>query len=205
MSEEKSRCAVACGEQLRQEFHHLRRDWFWLFLFGILLVVCGSAAIIFPALTFLMSVAVPVVLGVALMVAGIATIIASFWVGKWSGLLVQLLVGILYVVVGFMVTDKPLQATMAMTMFVAAFCIVVGIFRVVAALTVHYPYWGWSLLERHDYLPAGRDHLPPVPPKRDLGSWIVGGPGNAVPRVDVDHAVAGDQEDSRRGGVTGGV
>ena len=146
MNAERSPCAVACGEQLRQEFHHLRRDWFWLFLFGILLVVCGTAAVIFPALTVLTSFAAVWCLGVTLMVAGIATIIASFWAGKWSGMLVQLLVGILYVVVGFMITEKPLQSAMAMTLFVAAFCIVAGIFRVVAALTIRYPYWGWSLL-----------------------------------------------------------
>ena len=146
MSGEQSRCPVACGEQLRQEFDHLKRDWWWLFLFGGLLVVCGSAAIIFPAMTVLLSLSVPVVLGVVLMIAGIATIIAAFWVGKWSGVLVQLLVGILYVVLGFMITDKPLQSVMAMTLFVAAFCIVAGIFRVVAALSIRFPYWGWSLL-----------------------------------------------------------
>ena len=146
MSDELGPCAMACGEQLRREFQHLRRDWWWLFLFGVLLVVCGTAAVISQPLTALLSVAVPVMLGVVLMVAGIATVIASFWVGKWSGTLVQLLVGILYLVLGFMVTDKPLQATMALTLFIAAFCIVVGIFRVVAALTIHYPYWGWSLL-----------------------------------------------------------
>ena len=101
---------------------------------------------IFPALTVLTSFAAVVVLGVVLMVAGIATIITSFWAGKWSGMLVQLLVGILYLVVGFMITDKPLQVGVAMTLFIAAFCIVAGVFRVVAALTVRYPYWGWSLL-----------------------------------------------------------
>ena len=101
---------------------------------------------IFPALTVLTTFAAVVVLGVALMVAGIATIITSLWAGKWSGMLVQLLVGILYLVVGFMVTEKPLQSAVAMTLFVAAFCIVAGIFRVVAALSVRYPYWGWSLL-----------------------------------------------------------
>jgi uncharacterized membrane protein HdeD (DUF308 family) len=146
MNAERTACMAACNEQLRQEFRHLRRDWWWLFLFGILLVVCGTAAVISPAVTALTSLAAVVVLGVVLMIAGIATIITSLWAGKWSGMLVQLLVGILYVVLGFMITDKPVQSVMAMTLFVAAFCIVAGIFRVVAALSIRFPYWGWSLL-----------------------------------------------------------
>ena len=139
-------CAVACSEQLQQEFHHLRSQWWWLLLFGILLAVCGSAAIIFPPLTVVTTFAAMVVLGVTLMVAGIATIVTAFWAGKWSGTLVQLLIGVIYVVVGLMITDTPVQSAMAMTLFVAAFFIVAGAFRVVAALVVRFPHWGWALL-----------------------------------------------------------
>jgi uncharacterized membrane protein HdeD (DUF308 family) len=146
MSNERSACALACSEQLQQEFSHLKRDWSWLFMFGILLAVCGAAAVIFPALTVVTSFAAVMVLGVTLMIAGIATVITSFWVGKWSGMLVQFLVGLLYLVIGFMVTDKPLQSAAALTLFVAAFCIVAGLFRTVAALSIRYPHWGWSLL-----------------------------------------------------------
>src|SRR4029453_16835078 len=89
---------------LRQEFRHLRESWWWFLLLGILLAVCGTAALIFPALTVLTSFAVVVILGVTLIIAGLATIIASFWAGKWSGMLVQLLVGILYLVAGFAIT-----------------------------------------------------------------------------------------------------
>lgn len=145
MSSEEKPNVAGCG-QLIEEFQHLRSQWRWLFLYGILLAVCGSAAIIFPALTVLTSVTAVVVLGIALMIAGIATIIASLWAGKWSGMLVQLLVGILYLVVGFMITDKPFQSAVTLTLFIAAFCIVVGIFRAVAAMAVRFPYWGWSLL-----------------------------------------------------------
>ena len=49
MNAEAGKCARC--EQLEREFQHLRSDWWWLLLFGILLVVCGSAAVIFPALT----------------------------------------------------------------------------------------------------------------------------------------------------------
>ncbi len=138
-------CTAAC-EQLQQEFQHLRSQWWWLFLFGLLLAVCGAAAVIFPALTALGTLAAVVVLGTVLIVAGIATIVAAFWAGKWSGVLVQILAGILYLVVGFMITEKPLESAMTLTLFVATLFIVVGGFRILAALMVRFPYWGWTLL-----------------------------------------------------------
>ena len=135
-----------CSEQVKQEFCHLKSQWWWLFLYGILLTVCGMAAVIFPALTVLTTFAAMVVLGVALMVGGIATIITALWAGKWSGVLVQLLVGILYVIVGIAITDTPIKSAITMTLFVAAFFIVVGVFRSVAAMVIRFPFWGWSLL-----------------------------------------------------------
>jgi uncharacterized membrane protein HdeD (DUF308 family) len=137
---------VAQAGRLQQEFQHLKSQWVWLFVFGILLAVCGTAAVVSPGLTALTTLAVPVVLGVVLTVAGIATIITSIWAGKWSGVLVQLLVGILYVVVGWMITDAPLQMAMTLTLFVAALFIIAGLFRIVAAMVIRFPYWGWALL-----------------------------------------------------------
>lgn len=140
---ESKACIFGCSEQLQREFQHLRSEWWWLLLFGILLVLCGTVAVVFPVLT---SLSVMIVLGVTLMVAGIATIITSFWAGKWSGVLVHLLIGILYVMAGLLLTEKPIGAAMAMTMFMAAFFMVAGMFRMVAALTVRFPYWGLALL-----------------------------------------------------------
>src|SRR5262245_33546940 len=81
---------------LLKEFQHLRSSWPWFFCFGVLLVIGGTAAIVFPTITFSASVTATIILGAVMMVAGVATIIAAFWAGKWSGVLLQLLVGILY-------------------------------------------------------------------------------------------------------------
>lgn len=136
-------CELVGAERLQREFEHLKSDWWWLLLYGALLVVCGTVAIVFPALT---SVAAMVVLGVVLMIAGIVTIITSFWAGKWSGALLQMFVGVLYLVVGLLLRELPVASAITMTMFVASFFIVVGGFRALAALVVRFPYWGWALL-----------------------------------------------------------
>jgi uncharacterized membrane protein HdeD (DUF308 family) len=139
---QNSGCNVAGVERLQCEFQHLRSDWWWLLLYGVLLALCGTVAIVVPPLA---TGGVLIVLGVALMIGGVATIVLSFWAGNWSGLLLQLLVGVLYLVAGFAIFDMPVTAALVMTMFIAALFIVVGAFRVLAAMMVRFPHWGWAL------------------------------------------------------------
>ncbi len=145
MSEENMKVVSECGcglKRLQSEFQHLRADWWWLLLYGVLLTVCGTVAIAVPPLA---TGGVLIVLGIALMVGGAATIILSCWAGKWSGMLVQLLVGVLYIVAAFTIFDAPVKAALFLTMFIAALFIVVGAFRVLAAMMIRFPHWGWAL------------------------------------------------------------
>jgi uncharacterized membrane protein HdeD (DUF308 family) len=130
----------------KHELHHLRLEWWWFMLLGVLLTASGTAAIIFPFLTVVTTLAVTTLLGVLLMVSGVAIIVGSFWAGKWSGLLLQLLVGILYLAAGFVMTENTVITAVMITMFLAMAFIVLGTFRIVAALLLHFPQWGWALL-----------------------------------------------------------
>jgi uncharacterized membrane protein HdeD (DUF308 family) len=136
--------AVSAAQRLvTHELQHLRSSWCWFLLLGILLVVCGTMAMLFPVFGTVVAIAA---LSVILMVAGVATIVSAFWAGKWSGFLVHLLVGILYVAAGFVVSDRPLVAVETITVFIAMAFIVVGVFRTLAALVIRFPQWGWALL-----------------------------------------------------------
>ena len=137
---------------LHAEFRHLRSSWWCFLLLGILLVLGGVAAITFPVIT---TVYATVILGAILMVTGIATIITALWSGKWSGVLLQLLCGILYVVSGYIIADKPFEAAALLTSVMAAFFVLIGIFRSVAALVIRFPHWGWALLNGVVTLLAG--------------------------------------------------
>jgi uncharacterized membrane protein HdeD (DUF308 family) len=127
----------------RHEFEHLRSHWWWFLLLGILLVTCGTVAVIYPVLS---SWAVVDVLAALFLIAGVATMVSSFWAGKWSGLLVHLLVGILYIAIGFVITEKPFATIAVLTIFIAVSFIVSGSFRALAALLIRFPQWGWALL-----------------------------------------------------------
>jgi uncharacterized membrane protein HdeD (DUF308 family) len=128
---------------VRHEFHHLRSHWCWLLALGLLLVVCGSIALVAPWVATKIAVDF---LAAVLLVAGVATIVTAFWAGQWSGLLVQLLFGVLYVVAGFVITERPLMSTLIVTIFLAVSFIVAGAFRMFAALLIRFPQWGWALL-----------------------------------------------------------
>jgi uncharacterized membrane protein HdeD (DUF308 family) len=137
------RADLPVARMMEHELRHLRSEWWWFLVLGILLIVSGILALTYPLVG---SVATVVVLGMTLLISGVAMIVATFWAGRWSAHLLQLLIGVFYVVVGFMIMDKPLEATASLTLVVAAMFIVVGIMRSVAALVVRYPQWGWSLL-----------------------------------------------------------
>jgi uncharacterized membrane protein HdeD (DUF308 family) len=125
------------------EFHPLRNQWWCFLLLGIALVVLGLLCIIDPLVPTLASV---LVLGFLLIAAGITQIVSSFWAGKWSGMLMHLLIGVLYVVVGYMIVDEPVINMVLITKFIAIFLIVSGAFRVISALVMRFPDWGWALL-----------------------------------------------------------
>jgi uncharacterized membrane protein HdeD (DUF308 family) len=133
----------AAGEICEHELKRLCNDWWCFLVLGILLVVGGTAAIVYPCYT---SVGIIIFFGAVLMVSGIATVISAFWAGKWSGFFVQVLVGLLYAVAGYVITDTPVESTALMTLMLAGFFVVAGGFRIVTALMDKYPQWGWALL-----------------------------------------------------------
>ncbi len=142
---ETSHVVVTTGVEriVRHELHHVRSHWWWFLLLGSLLLFCGTLALAFPIITSLFAIRV---LSIVLMVAGVATLVGAFWTGKWSGFLVQVLVGILYLGAGFAIEDRPGISILLLTVYVAVMFMVMGAFRVVAAMVLHFPQWGWALL-----------------------------------------------------------
>ena len=169
MSNVKTEVTVSdTSGELQHELQHLKDSWWWFLLLGCLLVLGGIVAISYP---LVMSVSVTIVLGATLFIAGIAMIVSSFWTGAWSAFLVQLLIGILYLVVGILTMESPVQATGAITLLVAAMFIVAGIFRMVAAVTIRFPQWGWVLLNGALALILGVLVYKQFP---ESGGWLIG-------------------------------
>jgi uncharacterized membrane protein HdeD (DUF308 family) len=130
---------------LRNELEALRENRFWFLVLGIAMVAIGTFAIGWACLANL-TVTAMWLFGFLLLASGIAEIVHSFWVGRWSGMLVHLLIGVLYTLIGFLVIDQPANAAVQVTLLIAIFLMVGGIFRIVLAVSERFTGWGWVLL-----------------------------------------------------------
>lgn len=121
----------------------VRRTWGWFLALGIVLVLLGMMALGWSVLTTLVSV---VVFGWFLLLAGILSILHAFWRRRWGGFFVELFAGILYAVFGLMVVGNPAVSAVALTLLIAVFLMIGGIFRILTALAVRFHHWIWVLL-----------------------------------------------------------
>jgi len=128
------------------ELAALRQYWWWFLVLGIVLAVLGAIAIGSGIATIYVTTLTVKLFGFLLLLGGVAQIVNSFWSGRWSGFLVHLLIGILYVVVGYQIVDQPEIAAGVLTLLLAAFLIIGGVFRIAAAMTLRFHDWGWVVL-----------------------------------------------------------
>jgi uncharacterized membrane protein HdeD (DUF308 family) len=123
--------------------NELRRSWGWYLVFGIVLIVLGTIAL---GSALLMTIASVLFFGWILIVGGVMEVVHAFWHKRWGGFFLDLLTGILYVVAGWMMVTNPGGSAVLLTLLIAMFLVFEGVFRIVAALAVRYPHWGWLLL-----------------------------------------------------------
>ncbi len=150
------------------ELGGMRDHWWWFLLLGIFLVVTGTIAL--SAAPFVTAAAV-VMFGFLLLMAGVVQIVSSFWAGRWSGLLLHLLIGILYVITGYLIVEDPFDGAESLTLMVAFFLLVAGLFRIVASLLLQFHDWGWVLLNGIVTLLLGLMILKQWPAS---GLWVIG-------------------------------
>jgi uncharacterized membrane protein HdeD (DUF308 family) len=62
---------------------------------------------------------------------------------KWSGLFLSLLLGILYIITGLLCIANPRMAAITLTLWIAALCFVIGLFKMITSLMLRFEHWGW--------------------------------------------------------------
>jgi uncharacterized membrane protein HdeD (DUF308 family) len=122
----------------------IRHKWGWLLALGISMVFLGTIALfITPAATL----GTVLVLGWLLVVSGIVEAIQAFRVRRWGGIFLHLIGGVLGVLVGLLVVTHPIAGALAWTLLFASFFTVIGLFRLVAAIRLKFPNWGWAAFD----------------------------------------------------------
>ena len=118
--------------------------WGWLLAFGVALVVLGIAAI---GRAVTATVATMLFFGWLLLLACGIEVAQAILVGHWAGFFHHLLAAILFGVVGGLLVGRPLLSAEALTIVMAAFFMVGGLFQAIGSIVVGLPGWGWQLLD----------------------------------------------------------
>lgn len=123
-----------------RDIEDMKDKWQWFFGFGLLLMLLGALTIWSSVYGTVVSI---MLLGIFLICAGIVQIVQSFLARQWSGFFLALLLGVLYIVTGFFCVTSPASAATSIVLWIAAFCFVVGIFKMLAAAILRFEQAGW--------------------------------------------------------------
>ncbi len=117
-----------------------RKNWGWFLALGILLVLLGIGV---ASSSYYATVFSVIFFGIFLICAGIIQIVQAFLARHWSGFFISLLLGALYLITGFICASKPVVAAVNLTLWIAAFCFVAGLYRMLTSLILRFDQWGW--------------------------------------------------------------
>ena len=132
--------AAAMREAMRET---VRRYSIWYLLQGILLVVAGVLALVYPLIA---SVAIVRLLGWILIITGVLHGICLIGARQAPQFWLELLSVILAIVVGLLLLRQPQAGLAVFGALLIVYFMVEGIAKVIFALTIRpFPNWGWVL------------------------------------------------------------
>jgi uncharacterized membrane protein HdeD (DUF308 family) len=121
----------------------VRRYWRLHLALGLVLIGLGSAGL---ANAFMASAGSALIFGWLLVASGLAQWMLASRVQKWNGFSLHVLGGILEVVIGLFVIGAPAGASLLITLLVAVYLLVGGLFRIVTGLSIGHAGAGWIAL-----------------------------------------------------------
>jgi uncharacterized membrane protein HdeD (DUF308 family) len=120
----------------------LRHNWGWILAFGILSILWGTFAIMYSVFFTVVSI---FVLAWLLIVGGVIEGVQAIRHREHGHLLLYILEALLAIVAGALLLRSPAEGALVITLLLAAYFVVIGIFRIVAALMLRLPGWGWTM------------------------------------------------------------
>jgi uncharacterized membrane protein HdeD (DUF308 family) len=148
--------------------HEVVQYWGWFLVFGIGLLALGVAAVVRSVLA---TVATMLFFGWLLVLASGIEIAQAVLVGHWAGFFHHLLAAILFGVVGLMLVTRPVISAEALTIFMALFFLIGGLFQLIASIAVAQPGWGWQAVDGIITFVLGALVLAQWPVS---GLWVIG-------------------------------
>ena len=120
--------------------NEIRSSWGWFLFSGIALILCGAICVVGAVTATWVTV---VFLGWLLLVAGVVAFVHAFQVRTWSGFFLYLLSALLRGFTGYLLIRYPDVGAVGLTLVLASFFTVGGLFRAAVAAMLKLPSWGW--------------------------------------------------------------
>lgn len=123
---------------------NVNRSWGWVLGLGILFIILGCIGI---SMVVGLTVLSMMFFGALLVVAGLSNVVDVIKHKEWKGMIWQALIAVLYIVGGFVVFYDPLLASSIITALLAGVLIVIGITRIIMAMSLKSAQgWAWLML-----------------------------------------------------------
>ncbi|MFY9841050.1 MAG: HdeD family acid-resistance protein [Xanthobacteraceae bacterium] len=132
----------AAAQTLREATREVvRRYSTWYLIQGVLMVLAGIVALVYP---FVSTVALVVVLGWLLILNGIVQGISLIGAQNVPNFWLQLVSVVLSIIVGVLFLRRPGEAVVTLTLLLIVFFMVEGFAKLLFSLTIRpLPNWGW--------------------------------------------------------------
>lgn len=136
--------AESTSSQIEQAANEVRANWGWLLFMGIALTILGIIGLYMAGT---LTVASVLWFGILVLVGGILTLIDAFRAEGWKAKLWEMLIALAYILVGIIMITNPGKSAVWFTLFIAAFLLMSGIFRIVIGFQIRDEVkgWGWTV------------------------------------------------------------
>ena len=148
--------------------HEIVQYWGWFLAFGIGVLILGIAGVVRSVQA---TVASMLFFGWLLVLASGIEIAQAVMLGHWAGFFQHLLAAILFGIAGLLLVTRPIISAEVLTVFMAMFFLVGGLFQVVGSIAVALPGWGWQVADGLITLVLGLLVLGQWPAS---GLWVIG-------------------------------
>lgn len=129
-------------QRLAETRRLISEKWGWFLALGIVLIVVGMAAILFPLVS---TIAAKIMLGWLFLIGGVFMVLHAFSSQGWQGFVWSLLIGILYLIAGGYLAFFPLTGLFTLAILLAALFLAEGVAEIIMAFRIR-PHEGWGFM-----------------------------------------------------------
>ena len=148
--------------------NEIHDSWAWFVALGVALIALGGICIVGEVTATLATV---LAFGWLMLIGGVFALIHAFRTRTWGGFFLHLLSALLRGFTGYLLIRYPLAGEWSLTLILASFFIVGGVFRAIGAGVLQFPRWGWAAFSGVLSLALGVVLLVQLPV---LSLWFIG-------------------------------